>query len=238
MSSEDRIVKHLEMYNYVVSNNATYWTCNFLSELDRSVASWRSTLEHHHRLYSLVNLDFDLLRQRLGKSHSRLFLFDFETIFTKTTNNGHLLDVLLRLIRTIQRERRQIISTGCISSKSKSRNNKEEDLIFDDNNVSSSSKLSIIAENHVFVLSSQTRSVISSRFKDQPGLGLVAENGCFIKYPNTSEWTELLPDTDLSWRQNVLEILEYYTERTPGSEIENKEISISWNWRQADPNFG
>jgi len=43
---------------------------------------------------------------------------------------------------------------------------------------------------------------------------------------------------DLSWKKDVMEIFSYYTERTPGSSIEEKQASVTWHYRQADPIFG
>jgi trehalose-phosphatase len=44
--------------------------------------------------------------------------------------------------------------------------------------------------------------------------------------------------SDLSWRKKVLEILQYYTDRTPGSMIEEKEIGVAWHFAQTDLKFG
>ncbi|CAM9446996.1 unnamed protein product, partial [Choristocarpus tenellus] len=32
--------------------------------------------------------------------------------------------------------------------------------------------------------------------------------------------------------------MQYFTERTPGTYIENKESSLTWHYRDADPHFG
>lgn len=83
-----------------------------------------------------------------------------------------------------------------------------------------------------------------------------AENGGFIKFvdPGNADWV-VTDDLDVSWKPKVLEIIEYYTERTPGtaarsmyhtqvlifvvgSVIEHKELSITWNYRRADASFG
>lgn len=32
--------------------------------------------------------------------------------------------------------------------------------------------------------------------------------------------------------------IQYFTERTPGTYIEKKESSLTWHYRDADPNFG
>jgi trehalose-phosphatase len=42
----------------------------------------------------------------------------------------------------------------------------------------------------------------------------------------------------MSWKNDVLEIFTYYTERTQGSFVEHKRSSITWHYRQADPEYG
>jgi trehalose-6-phosphatase len=64
------------------------------------------------------------------------------------------------------------------------------------------------------------------------------ENGCFVSLPERQatvmlekrQWHKLVSGTHESWRQPVLEILRYYTERTPGSVIDDRGISIVWRY--------
>ncbi|KAF9516717.1 glycosyltransferase family 20 protein [Hydnum rufescens UP504] len=67
-----------------------------------------------------------------------------------------------------------------------------------------------------------------------PGLGLVAENGCFIKEPQADEWVSMVSKLNFSWRPLCVEILGYFTERTPGSFVEERGASVVWRfpgWR-------
>ena len=56
--------------------------------------------------------------------------------------------------------------------------------------------------------------------------------------PEKRSWENLLDDTDMTWKHDVLQIFEYYTERTPGSFIEHKRSSLTWHYRLADPVYG
>jgi trehalose 6-phosphate synthase/phosphatase len=40
------------------------------------------------------------------------------------------------------------------------------------------------------------------------------------------------------WKERVLTVLEHFVDRTPGSFIEEKEFSLVWHYRMADPVFG
>jgi trehalose-6-phosphatase len=48
----------------------------------------------------------------------------------------------------------------------------------------------------------------------------------------------MTPEIDVSWKKDVLEIFDYYTDRTPGSYIEQKETSLVWHFGLADQSFG
>ncbi|RKP19914.1 hypothetical protein ROZALSC1DRAFT_13373, partial [Rozella allomycis CSF55] len=101
--------------------------------------------------------------------------------------------------------------------------------------------LSILCSNEsiiVFIISGRDETFLEKHLGHIPNLGLSAEHGCFIRFPNKSEWINLIDEIDLSWKNDVLPIFEYYTERTIGSFIEHKRASLTWHYRLADPNFG
>ncbi|KAJ3284561.1 threalose-6-phosphate phosphatase, partial [Blyttiomyces sp. JEL0837] len=91
--------------------------------------------------------------------------------------------------------------------------------------------------NLVYIMSGRKREELGD-FIGIPNVGLCAENGIFLMYANRNKWETMLTDHDLSWRKQVLEIFEYYTDRTPGSYIEQKEIGIVWHYELADVSFG
>ncbi|KAF9321645.1 hypothetical protein BG003_000528 [Podila horticola] len=68
----------------------------------------------------------------------------------------------------------------------------------------------------------------------------LAEGGCFLKLPGKSTWDcQIQEGSDMQWRKKVMEMFEYYKERTPGSEIEEKSVPLVWHYRKADnPSYG
>jgi trehalose 6-phosphate synthase/phosphatase len=40
------------------------------------------------------------------------------------------------------------------------------------------------------------------------------------------------------WKKDVHDVLEHFADRTPGSYVEEKEFSLVWHYRMADPEFG
>ena len=98
--------------------------------------------------------------------------------------------------------------------------------------------------NIVFVVSGKERHSLTSTLNDIPNLGLAAEHGMFISWPNSSIegkkriWETLVADQDRSWRSIAITIMEVYTSRTHGSYIEETEMKVLWQYRDADPEFG
>ena len=41
--------------------------------------------------------------------------------------------------------------------------------------------------------------------------------------------------SDMTWKETIRPILELHTDRTPGSTVEDKDFSLVWHYRRADP---
>ncbi|ORZ06105.1 glycosyltransferase family 20-domain-containing protein [Lobosporangium transversale] len=101
-------------------------------------------------------------------------------------------------------------------------------------------KLAQDPKNTVYVMSGRTKNSLEQIFESIPNIGLCAEGGCFLKHAGKSTWEDQVQQgNDVQWRGKVMEMFEYYKERTPGSEIEEKSVPIVWHYRQADnPSYG
>lgn len=91
--------------------------------------------------------------------------------------------------------------------------------------------------NVVFVISGRDQACLDDWLGHITGLGLSAEHGSFIKYPR-GKWINLAEEIDLTWKNEVAEIFNYFTERTQGSFVEHKRYAITWHYRLADPEYG
>lgn len=65
----------------------------------------------------------------------------------------------------------------------------------------------------------------------------------FLSWPiakagDQRRWETTIPDPDDSWRPIAISIMEVYTSRTHGSYIEETEMKVLWQYRDADPEFG
>ncbi|KAL2919461.1 hypothetical protein HK105_201107 [Polyrhizophydium stewartii] len=91
--------------------------------------------------------------------------------------------------------------------------------------------------NVIFVISGRDQDCLDDWLGHIPNLGLSAEHGSFIKYPG-GKWINLAAEIDLSWKEKVVEIFNYFTERTQGSFVEHKHYAVTWHYRLADPDYG
>ncbi|KAI0013154.1 glycosyltransferase family 20 protein [Xylariaceae sp. FL0662B] len=89
--------------------------------------------------------------------------------------------------------------------------------------------------NTVFVMSGRTPEELDRLFRLVPNLGLIAENGCFVKNSMKGSWIEMADRQRIeAWKESVKPILQYYLERTPGSEIEDRNCSLMFHYKHAD----
>ncbi|GJJ73482.1 trehalose 6-phosphate synthase/phosphatase [Entomortierella parvispora] len=92
--------------------------------------------------------------------------------------------------------------------------------------------------NVVWIISGRDQKVLEEWLGDVENLGFSAEHGSFMRQPGSKKWMNLTESLDMSWKNDVIEIFTYYSERTQGSFIEHKRSSLTWHYRMADPEFG
>jgi trehalose 6-phosphate synthase/phosphatase len=95
--------------------------------------------------------------------------------------------------------------------------------------------LDALGENpktEVVIISGRDKETLDKWFGNR-NLGLVAEHGVWIK-DRGKPWETIEPLRD-DWKEQMNPILEWYEDRTPGSFIEEKDFSLAWHYRKADP---
>lgn len=92
-------------------------------------------------------------------------------------------------------------------------------------------------KNDVYVMSGRTVQEIELIFNRVRGLGLIAENGCFLREGFSDEWTQF-PDEEktIQWKESVKPILQYYLERVEGSEVEEHHCSLIFHYEKTHDN--
>lgn len=95
--------------------------------------------------------------------------------------------------------------------------------------------LSENSANEVVVVSSRSRFVLDRFLSDLP-LHLIAENGAWLK-PKDADWRRLKLVTT-EWKEQIRPILQFYVDRLPGARLEERDYSLVWRYRRADPEQG
>ncbi|KAF3928365.1 Trehalose-phosphatase [Orbilia brochopaga] len=99
-------------------------------------------------------------------------------------------------------------------------------------------KLASDPQNNVWIVSGRDQAFLEQWMGDIAELGFSAEHGSFVRRPRSSEWVNLTEKMDMGWQKDVMDIFQYYTERTQGSFIERKRCALTWHYRRADPDYG
>jgi len=93
-------------------------------------------------------------------------------------------------------------------------------------------ELSKINKVDIVIISGRERSILQQWLGDLD-INFVAEHGVWIKEKG-KDW-ELLRHASSEWKKDVLSLLKHYVDKVPGSFLEEKEYSVSWHFRKADP---
>ncbi|KAI0752115.1 glycosyltransferase family 20-domain-containing protein [Fomes fomentarius] len=206
MSDEEATSRWEDLHNHVATQSAQAFVTSFL------VRCLRSNIEHMQSADSadIAPLDVARILPRYRHSQKRLLLIDFEgTIWQRD-------------IRTIAR------NAGVSAGGSPDFDPPKEVLNL-------LNRLVDDPKNQVWLLSGlPTKGILDVVGEKVPSIGIVAENGCFIKprpdRGGKSAWISMVANFNLTWKVACMEILQYFTERTPGSFIEEREASVVWRF--------
>lgn len=89
--------------------------------------------------------------------------------------------------------------------------------------------------NEVIMISGRKHETLSE-WLGHLRLDLIAEHGAWSKKQG-GKWHKL-PGLNDQWKQEIYTILETYTDRTPGSFIEEKSYSLVWHYRKVEVGLG
>lgn len=89
--------------------------------------------------------------------------------------------------------------------------------------------------NIVYVMSGRRPEELDGVFRTVNNLGLIAENGCFLRDCGSEEWVELTDSEHVEdWKASVRPLMTYFLERTPGTEIEERHCSLLFHYDGAE----
>ncbi len=96
-------------------------------------------------------------------------------------------------------------------------------------------KLSSDERNQVIIISGRKYDTLEQWFGDKK-VDLIAEHGAWKKL--AGEPWEQTPNLSDRWKSSVRPMLEEYSDRTPGSLIEEKKFSLAWHYRKVEKGLG
>ncbi|KAJ2188157.1 Trehalose-6-P synthase/phosphatase complex synthase subunit, partial [Coemansia sp. RSA 530] len=201
------------LYKYVNTHTAAYWGVSFINELKR-------VSQAADELAQLPQLTAQVAQTAFGAATQglRVLMLDYDGTLSATRTIPDFARPSPQTLRTLRR-------------------------------------LAELPRTLVYVVSGRIRAHME-RWFEGIDVGLVAEHGLFYRHPqavgqlqgltqgpqgpmqDADGWTCLVEHTDPQWRETVLPLFQHYTERTPGSFIEEKEVDLTWHYRNTDPEFG
>ena len=92
-----------------------------------------------------------------------------------------------------------------------------------------------VENNRLVIVTGRDRKTISDWIRIA-NCSFIAEHGAWIKDRN-QDWIQLKP-LAAEWKEQITPILETAVDRLPGSFIEEKEFSLTWHFRNTDPELG
>ena len=97
-------------------------------------------------------------------------------------------------------------------------------------------RLSGVDNNTLVIISGRDKETLGRWFADYNDIHFVAEHGVWIKDPG-ADW-HMMEQINNDWRDSVKPILDFYVDQTPNTFIEEKNFSLVWHYRKADPDLG
>jgi trehalose 6-phosphate synthase/phosphatase len=96
------------------------------------------------------------------------------------------------------------------------------------------SQLAAIEGVEPWVVSGRSAPVLEE-WLGATGVGLVAEHGAAVRAPGEPQFLALSAECSTDWRPGVRAIFDEFTERVPGSRVEEKPLGLAWHYRKASP---
>lgn len=97
------------------------------------------------------------------------------------------------------------------------------------------SELASLENTKVVLISGRDRKTLGTWWKNVP-VDLIAEHGVWVRKLGR-KW-QLNENVQNEWMDAVRPVIETFCDRTPGTFIEEKNYSLAWHFRKADPDLG
>ena len=210
MSDEEAQSRWEDLHNHVTTQTAQAFVTTFLNRTIRSNTEHTASLDDPSSLavtQPVPRLGPQLLLSKYKHSMRRLILVDFEgTLWRRDlTKNG-----LMEMVRM-----------GVIVLDDKGEKNLPDLPNVVEEAAEVLGKLADDWKNEVWLLSGlRVKGILEAVAERVPRVGIVAENGCFVKMrevgrtvkeegPKEQKWISMISNLNLTWKSACLEILNY-----------------------------
>ncbi|KAJ2684055.1 Trehalose-6-P synthase/phosphatase complex synthase subunit, partial [Coemansia spiralis] len=224
MPAEQREANFNTLHRYVTKHTAAYWGLSFIRELKR-------VSREADALAQLPQLKPHLAAARFAESSQRLFVLDYDGTLSATRTIPEFARPSPKALSTLRRLAELPNTLVYVVS---GRTRAHMDRWFTGLDVG------LVAEHGVFYRHPQAARALmphSPRVADADS-SASGSSASGSRRLDSDGWYCLVERPDPQWRQTVLPLFQHYTERTPGSFIEEKEVDITWHYRNTDPEFG
>ncbi|MDT0647303.1 bifunctional alpha,alpha-trehalose-phosphate synthase (UDP-forming)/trehalose-phosphatase [Zunongwangia sp. F260] len=96
-------------------------------------------------------------------------------------------------------------------------------------------KLANQENTEVILISGRDKDTLGRWWEDTP-IDLISEHGTWVR-EKRADWV-LSENVKNDWMEAVRPVIENFVDRTPGTFIEEKNYSLAWHYRKADPELG
>ncbi|CAO2813259.1 unnamed protein product [Amaranthus hypochondriacus] len=205
----DKELRHEKHYRYVEAHNVAYWSKSFLQDLERTCS------EHSLRRYWCTGFGFGFRVISIDPNFRKLSMDAIASAYRYSQNRAILFDYDGTLVpqnclsKIPSLEIIRILRTLCADPR-----------------------------NTVFIVSGRGKESLSNWFSSCEKLGIAAEHGYFLRWPESKEWETCGQSSDFTWMEITEPVMKLYTDSTDGSTIEYKESALVWHYQDADPVFG
>ncbi len=97
-------------------------------------------------------------------------------------------------------------------------------------------ELTLDEKNTVVIISGRDKETLGRWFNREWKIHFIAEHGVWLREPG-GKW-HMMEQIGNEWKDSIQPLLEYYVDQTPRTFIEEKNFSLVWHYRNADPDLG
>lgn len=170
--------------------------------------------------YNWISLSLSHIEDAWKKQESR------RTTRTISLNNSRFADVYLELNKTNSQGKRIFM----LDFDAVSYGDKVLSAVVANRKLSVLSDLTSDPRNIVFIISYMEKSDLDLMYGRIPNIGLVSENGGYVKFPGlTTNWFSLVSGNHCLWMKEAVKVIDSLIERLPESYVEVEECTVRYH---------